>query len=107
MTGTPVELVALRAVGTGAPVLGHMPAPQLDIMGAALSELRSGRTQAVRVGPDEVAYVDVDVFDGVELAAGCAVRGPALIDRSDTTIWVPQGVWAHRDGNGNIVLEVS
>jgi N-methylhydantoinase A len=108
MTGTPVELVALRAVGTGPPVLGDVPpSPQLEIEGAALEELRSGRTRAVRVGPDNTAYVEVDVFDDGELAVGRPVRGPAVIDRSDTTIWVPKGVRASRDGNGSIVLEVS
>jgi N-methylhydantoinase A len=107
MAGTPLELVALRAVGTGAPVLGDAPAPRLDIMGAALGELRSGRTRAVRSGPDDGAYAQVDVFDDAELAPGWVVRGPALVDRSDTVIWVPEGVRASRDGNGSIVLEVS
>jgi N-methylhydantoinase A/oxoprolinase/acetone carboxylase beta subunit len=107
MTGTPVELVALRAVGTGAPVLGDAPPPRLDVETAALDELRSGRTRAVRFGPDEGAYVEVDVFDDVELAAGRVVLGPALIDRSDTVIWVPEGVRASRDGNDSILLEAS
>jgi N-methylhydantoinase A/oxoprolinase/acetone carboxylase beta subunit len=60
----------------------------------------------VRSGADQGAYVEVDVFGDAELAAGWAVRGPALIDRSDTTIWVPDGVRASRDGNGSILLEV-
>ncbi len=106
MAGTPVELVALRAVGTGPPVLGDASLPRLDI-GAEVDELGAGRTRAVRFGSDETAYVEVGVFDDLELAPGRVVQGPAVIDRSDTTIWVPAGVRASRDGNDSIVLEVS
>jgi len=107
MTGTPIELVALRAVGTGPPVLRAAPAPALDIDDTTLSVLRSGRTRAVRVGADEAAYVEVDIFGDGELVPGWAVSGPALIDRSDTTIWVPDRVRASKDANGSILLEVS
>jgi len=107
MTGTPIELVALRAVGTGPPVLRDAPAPALAIDDTTLSVLRSGRTRAVRVGADEAAYVEVDIFGDGELVPGWAVSGPALIDRSDTTIWVPDRVRASKDANGSILLEVS
>lgn len=106
-TGTPVELVALRAVGTGPAVLDAALPRQPDGARAAPDALRSGRTRAVRVGPDREAYTQVEVFDDAELATGRTVRGPALIDRSDTTIWVPEWARAGRDGNGSIVLEVS
>jgi len=61
----------------------------------------------VRVGADEAAYVEVDIFGDGELVPGWAVSGPALIDRSDTTIWVPDRVRASKDANGSILLEVS
>jgi N-methylhydantoinase A len=105
MTGTPVELVTVRAVGTELITHGELTS-RSDTGSAPVGEVRSGRTRAVRFGSDEEAYVDVDVYDDVEFTVGRSLRGPALIDRWDTTIWVPEGVWASRDGNGSIILEV-
>ena len=102
--GTPAELVAVRALGIGSTIHGEF-APQLADT-APKGDVRSGRTRTVRFGSAEDASVDVDVYDDAQISVGHLLSGPALIDRSDTTIWVPEDVQASRDGNGSIVLEV-
>jgi N-methylhydantoinase A len=103
--GTPVQLVAVRAVGIGSTIHGELT-PRLDRDGHPAGGIRSGRKRSVRLGVDEDASVDVEVYDDVELIVGQSVVGPALIDRSDTTTWVPLGVRASRDSSGSVVLEV-
>lgn len=102
--GTPVEIVALRAVGTG-------PAAALasNASNAPIGETRlaPARKRMVRFGPDADARVEVDIYDDAQLCPGAVIQGPALIERWDTSIWVPEAVTARRDGNGSIVLEVS
>jgi N-methylhydantoinase A len=103
--GTPVELVAVRAVGIGSTIHGELT-PPLDGTGNGVGELRSDRTRSVRFGAAEDARADVGVYDDDQLVVGQALWGPAIIDRSDTTIWVPDDVRASRDGNGSVVLEM-
>jgi N-methylhydantoinase A len=46
------------------------------------------------------------VYQGHELRAGDRMRGAALIERPDTTIFVPPGHWAEVDRFGNVHIEV-
>jgi N-methylhydantoinase A len=109
--GTPVELVAVRAVGIGSTIHGELT-PRLDGAGDGAGaghgtdDLRPGRTRSVRFGSADDAQADIAVYDDNQLVVGQALWGPAIIDRSDTTIWVPDGVRASRDANGSVVLEV-
>lgn len=48
----------------------------------------------------------VAVFTAAALTPGDTFPGPALIDSSDTTIWVPGGMTARLDGNRTLVIEV-
>lgn len=104
--GTPVEVVALRAVGTGPSVeFGH-------------GETSIGRSDAeyvvdpvkwrdVRSGAVADARTMVGIFDDAILRIGQKLVGPALIERKDTAIWVPEGMEAFRDASGSILLERS
>jgi N-methylhydantoinase A/oxoprolinase/acetone carboxylase beta subunit len=44
------------------------------------------------------------VYDGSLFSAGSRVDGPAIIDESDTTIYVPEDVSAERDKYLSYVL---
>jgi N-methylhydantoinase A len=44
------------------------------------------------------------VIDGATFTAGSTVEGPAIVDETDTTIYVPPGTRASRDEYGNYVL---
>ena len=103
LLGTPVELVAIRAVGSGR-------APQRERAGTpaeptAAAPLRAARTRRVRCAGMRDGALSVAVHAAAELAVGEWLEGPALIDGSDTTLWVPEGMRARRDPERNIVLE--
>jgi N-methylhydantoinase A len=103
--GTPIEVVALRAVGTGpADTLPAPPPMDPDMQG---QELTPARSRLVRSGTEPGARIRVGVVDDAALQPGGALPGPALIERRDTSIWVPEGVTARRDRSGSIILEVS
>jgi len=102
--GTPVEIVALRAVGTGP--AAALPASKSGETGIAVTALAPACKRLVRSGSDAEARIEAGIFDDAELRPGQLVQGPALIERWDTSIWVPEAVTASRDGMGSIVLEV-
>lgn len=85
-----VELVALRAVGTSQ-VLGDSPLPSWSGTRAAGGQAAVAVTRPVRVdrsGPPSLvtAYDD----SAAPLPPG-PTPGPLLIDRHDTTVWIPEG----------------
>ena len=49
---------------------------------------------------------DASIYDGSSLLAGDRMVGPALIDRADTTIFVPTGHRAEVDAYGNVHIDV-
>ena len=55
----------------------------------------------------EGAAVRAARFDGSALAPGETLAGPAVVDSSGSTTWVPPGVRAHVDGLGDLILEVT
>ena len=103
--GMPVEIVAIRAVGTGP---GTATWSQHVAAGgdAARVEISSARRRHVRSGPDVASTIDAGIFDDAAIDVGETLHGPALIERRDTSIWVPGGVFAYRDREGSIILEV-
>jgi N-methylhydantoinase A len=89
--GTPVELVAVRAIGTGAtPKARLVPRGAGEGSGAA-------RRRSVRVERGPEGRRDVDCFDATALVPGLRITGPALVDGSDTTLWVPPGTTLNVD----------
>jgi N-methylhydantoinase A len=103
--GTPIEMVSLRAVGVGRTTraqLGDGSAPPV-VDGTAAPV---AGTRAVRLARGADGLRDVAVYDGAVLAPGHVLTGPALIDGSDTTVWVPEGTTAHVDALGSLVIDI-
>jgi N-methylhydantoinase A len=100
--GSPVEIVSLRAVGMGAAPRAELERITSRDPGAA----RVVTTRPVRLdrGPDGVR--PVAAYASEALGAGDSVRGPALVDAPDTTVWIPGGATAGVDDFGTLVLEV-
>ena len=103
---TPVELVGLRGIGIGRTI-------QASIGASAHPPVESG-TPAVPVGTRRVHIdrgtgrrVEVEVYDGAGLAPGHELKGAALIDSTDTTIWVPDGCRARVDRHGTFTMEIA
>jgi N-methylhydantoinase A len=103
--GMPIEIVAIRAVGTG-PAAGGSTAA-LDAAEAPQIELQPPQSRLVRSGTEPGARLRVGVIADDSIGFGDLLRGPALIERWDTSIWMPEGVTARRDRSGSIILEVS
>jgi N-methylhydantoinase A len=64
------------------------------------------RRRSVRLERGEAGREDIAVFDGDRLRPGHALRGPALIDARDTTIWVPAGATATVNRQGTLLMEM-
>jgi N-methylhydantoinase A len=56
------------------------------------------------VDPATRAEISVAVFDDLAIGVDAVVKGPAIVDSHDTTIFVPAGVTARRDRLGSLEL---
>jgi N-methylhydantoinase A len=102
VTGTPVELVTLRAIGRGRTVRAGLTLHASDPSPGPAPVVG---TRSVYLGA-ETAALQVDVIAGADLLPGQTLEGPALIDSVDTTIWIPRDVRAVVDAHRTITLEV-
>ncbi len=104
--GAPVELVTLRAVGIGRTTRAQVVPQAVETVPAGTpAPVVARRSVRLERGPD--GRRDIAVHDGAALRPGHAVAGPALIDASDTTIWVPSAMTAMVNPQGTLVMEVS
>jgi N-methylhydantoinase A len=99
-----VELVAIRAIGIGRMASEEAaPAPTMAPAPRAAQPVGTRPVGIERAQPANPVYT----FDGASLAPGESLLGPALIDGSDTTIWIPRGMSARLDADRTLVIEVS
>ncbi len=98
--GTDLEVINIRvrAVGrTEKPTL-----PVLESGGRDPAAAAKGARRAFL--PEVNEFTQVPVFDGHKLQAGNIIEGPALIERTDTTIFVSQSFTAKIDTLGSCLL---
>ena len=101
--GTSIELihVRVRSIGrTDKPVL-----PRVAEGGPDASHALKGKRRAFI--PERGRFEEVAVYDGHRLLAGNQLEGPALIERTDTTILVGAGFNARVDPYGTCFLEAT
>ncbi len=98
--GTDLELINVRVQSVGR--TDKPPLPRRPAGGTDPSAARKGARRAFV--PETDAFADVPVFDGHALRAGNALAGPALIERTDTTIFVSDAFTARVDDLGSCVL---
>jgi N-methylhydantoinase A len=104
--GAPIELVSVRAVGYGRTVQASLAAGSTDAVDPGQLGPVAG-SRAVRVERGDEGRRDVAVYDGPELRPGHLLTGPALVDGTDTTIWIPDRCTAQVDAHGTLVVEVT
>lgn len=94
---TPVEIVTLRVVATGA-----LPAPKLSELprGRALADALIGK-QTVDCGDGDV---ECPVYDRAKLGAGTKLSGPAIITQLDSTTVLFPGDAAEVDKYGSLIV---
>jgi N-methylhydantoinase A len=102
VSGAPVEIVAMRAIGTGRTVRARLDLRPADARGAPAA---SG-SRRIHQGPHD-APVEAAVVRGSDIRPGHTLTGPAIVDAADTTIWIPAGTSARVDGFGTFDLEVT
>jgi N-methylhydantoinase A len=103
---TPVELVGLRAVGIGRTIRASVstaarPAVETGTLASPVG------TRKVRLARGADGIVEVDVYDGASLSPGHELKGAALVDSTDTTVWVPEGSSARIDEHGTFIMDVA
>lgn len=103
--GAAIELASLRAIGIGRTIQASLDASVREAVPEGTPAPAVG-TRSVRLerGPDGLR--DVDVYDGATIRSGHALRGPALVDGTDTTIWIPEGASVRADPQGTLLMQV-
>ena len=94
-----VELSNVRVIGIGRTIRAVLPAtlkPHKADSSAALTGSRS-------VYRGHGQYLDVPVYDAERLRPGDIVKGPALLDKVDTTLWAPKGSTVSIEANGSLI----
>jgi N-methylhydantoinase A len=102
-----IDLVNCRAVGRGlAAEPDALAGPHPSVRAPNVPPRRKGRRRlAASLGEGVAQGPLLDVWDGEGMSAGAAVTGPAVIERRDTTIYVPGGMWAVVDELGSCVVQ--
>lgn len=101
MMETPIELAALRAIGTGKVNRAVLPIDVESVpQGTAADPIG---TRSVRIERDEAT--STSVFGAAALRPGHTIHGPALIDDIDTTLFVPSGATVLVDERHSLTLE--
>ena len=99
LQGIPARVMNLRLA-----VVGHRP--KLDLAALAPQDSRPledcllERRQVFAEG----AFHDTPVYDRLALPVGAEITGPALLEQSDTTVFVDPGLVARVDRFGNLVI---
>jgi N-methylhydantoinase A len=101
----PIEFVSLRAIGTGSTLKASIDAMDLPTVTPGTRPEPVGR-RLVTIDRGADGTAEVDVHSGEDLHPGHVVRGPALVDATDTTIWVPETGTLEVSPHGTLVLEV-
>jgi N-methylhydantoinase A len=100
-TGALVEIVAMRAIGTGRTVRARLDRRPAEASGTPAD---SG-SRRIYQGPHD-APVEAPVVRGADIQPGHTLTGPVIVDAADTTIWIPAGTVARMDGFGTFDLEI-
>jgi N-methylhydantoinase A len=106
--GTAWQGVPELLLNTTVTVVGQQPRPSMNGGRPAprdASEIEMGRREIYL--PDSKTRREVTVYDDGEFTVGSAIEGPAIVDATDTTIYVPAGTRAERDQFRNYVLSRS
>jgi N-methylhydantoinase A len=98
--GVPAQLLNVTITATGRRERHEVPTVPAQPRDAV--EIRRA-TRRVFL-PEAREWADTPIYDDAAFTSGSTVAGPAVIDVSDTTVYVPDGVTASRDEYLNYVL---
>lgn len=101
--GVPAQLLTMTVTVTGQRVHADIPPVRPAPRTPAEMLLGSRRVFLPSLGE----YHEIPVYDDLRFSCGSAIDGPAIIDASDTTIYVPPATRARRDEFMNYRLSKS
>jgi N-methylhydantoinase A len=99
--GTRIEIINVRVRSVGR--VDKPALPRRERGSADASQALKGKRRAYVPERDELE--EIPVYDGHALLAGNRIAGPALIERTDTTLFVSAAYAASVDEHGTSVLE--
>jgi N-methylhydantoinase A len=100
--GTGLELINVRVRSVGRTRRPELP--RLARGGQDAAHARKGSRPAFV--PEAGGFAELPVYDGHRLMAGNLIPGPALVERTDTTIFVSAAYAGQVDEAGSVVLQV-
>jgi len=98
--GTGLELINLRVRSIGR--TAEPPMPEVEPGGTDPAPALKGVRRAYI--PEIESFQEIPVYDGARLAAGNRIPGPALVERTDTTLFIGASFNAEVDRHGSLVL---
>jgi N-methylhydantoinase A len=99
--GTGLELINVRVRS-----LGRTAKPPLPRPGAGDADPSHALKQQRRAYlPETGSFADMPVYDGHRLLSGNRIPGPALVERTDTTVFLSSTYTATVDECGSILIE--
>jgi N-methylhydantoinase A len=101
LTGPPIEVVALRAIGVGRTFKIAVDRGREEAAYVGDVPVQRSRDVAVRRDAPPETLPAVEWSD---LRPGHRLAGPAILDSVDTTVWIPPGTVAHVDPQRNVVV---
>jgi len=103
--GRLLEGIPMRVMNYRIAVIGRRP--QLDM--AVFAPTAGKPEQDCRIGKRSVfcdgAWHEAIVYERLDLEVGAEITGPALLEQSDTTIFVDPGLRGRVDAYGNLVID--
>ena len=103
--GRLLEGIPMRVMNYRIAVIGRRP--QLDM--AVFAPTSGKPEQDCRIGKRSVfcdgAWHEAIVYERLDLEVGAEITGPALLEQSDTTIFVDPGLRGRVDAFGNLVID--
>lgn len=98
--GVPEQLLNLTVTATGR--LQRAAQTKVPLEPRTAEEIKAGSRRVFL--PETKGYEEIPVYGDDRFSAGSLIAGPAIIDATDTTIYVPSGSEARRDEFMNYVL---
>ena len=102
--GAPIELVTLRAIGVGRTIRASIDAGGRPAVADGTPAPRAA-SRKVRIERSDLGTRPVDAYDGPALRPGHRIKGPALVDGVDTTIWIPPKMGGRMDKRSTLIVE--
>jgi N-methylhydantoinase A len=95
----PMELVLLRAIG-----VGNIPSAAFAPMTRGATHMATPRPRGRSILTERSTPSQVSLFNRSGLSPGEKVAGPALVEDSDNTLWIPEGAHATMDDFRTVVV---